>query len=68
MKNPDFIKIAEGYSLRAEKVSKRDELNTAIEAMLSSEETFILEVMVEHENNVMPMIPSGESVSNIRLK
>lgn len=68
MKNPDFIKIAQGYSLRAEKISDRSDLIFAIEDMLASDETFILEVMVEHENNVMPMIPSGESVSNIRLK
>ena len=68
MVNPDFIKIAEGYSIEAKRVSEREDLKSTIEYMMASKEPFFLEVKVEQEDNVFPMIPSGASVSEIRLK
>jgi len=68
MTNPDFVKIAEGYYLKAKRVVKRDELKASVEEMIQSKEPFFLEVKVEKEDNVFPMIPSGASVSDIRLK
>jgi acetolactate synthase I/II/III large subunit len=67
MINPNFIAIAEGYYIKAKKVTKREELDAAVAEMLASEEAYFLEVMVEKENNVFPMIPTGASVSDIRL-
>ena len=67
MVNPDFVKIAEGYYIKAKKVNKRDELASAIEEMIKSKEPYFLEVVVEKEANVFPMIPTGSSVSEIRL-
>jgi len=67
MVNPDFVTIAKGYHLKAEKVVKRDDLASAVQRMISSKEGYFLEVAVEKENNVFPMIPSGASVSDIRL-
>lgn len=67
MTNPDFINIAKGYGLNAQKVAERNQLDSAIEKLLSSEEAFVLEVVVEKEDNVFPMIPTGASVSEIRL-
>ena len=66
--NPDFIKIAEGYHLRARKVEARKDLAEAVSEMIASKEAYFLEVTVEKEDNVFPMIPSGASVSDIRLK
>jgi acetolactate synthase-1/2/3 large subunit len=68
MTNPNFIKIAEGYDLEARKVVRREELQEAVQYMLASPNSFLLEVEVETEDNVFPMVPSGESVSNIILK
>jgi len=68
MTNPDFVKIAEGYSIKARKVSERKELTEAIEEMIASKDSYFLEVVVEMEENVFPMIPTGSSVSDIRLK
>ncbi|MEN8800085.1 MAG: biosynthetic-type acetolactate synthase large subunit [Flavobacteriaceae bacterium] len=68
MTNPDFVKIAEGYHIEARSVSKREDLAAAVSEMIASEEPFFLEVKVEKEDNVFPMIPSGASVSDIRLK
>ena len=68
MTNPDFVKIAEGYHIEARRVTKRDEIRPAVQAMIASDKPFFLEVRVEKEDNVFPMIPSGASVSDIRLK
>jgi acetolactate synthase-1/2/3 large subunit len=68
MTNPDFVKIAEGYYIKAKRVEKREDLKTSVEEMMQSPDAFFLEVKVEKEDNVFPMIPSGASVSDIRLK
>ena len=68
MTNPDFIKIAEGYGIRAKQVSKRADLGAAVKEMIESKEAYFLEVRVAKEDNVFPMIPTGASVSDIRLK
>ena len=67
MVNPDFVKIAEGYYLKAKRVTKREDLANAVEEMIKSDEPYFLEVVVEKEDNVFPMIPTGSSVSEIRL-
>ena len=67
MVNPDFVKIAEGYYLKAKRVTKREDLAKAVEEMIKSNEPYFLEVVVEKEANVFPMIPTGSSVSEIRL-
>lgn len=67
MTNPDFITIAKGYHIEAKKITKREDLKEAVEQMIASENAFFLEVSVEKEDNVFPMIPSGASVSDIRL-
>ena len=68
MVNPDFVAIAKGYYIKANRVENRKDLNDAIKEMILSKEPYFLEVCVEKEDNVFPMIPSGESVSNIRLE
>lgn len=68
MTNPDFVKIAEGYHIKAKKVSQRSELKATIAEMIASKDAYFLEVAVEKEDNVFPMVPSGASVSDIRLK
>ena len=67
MTNPNFIAIAEGYYIKAKKVTKREDLDAAVAEMMASKDSYFLEVMVEKENNVFPMIPTGASVSDIRL-
>lgn len=68
MINPDFVKIAAGYGLEAQKVSRREELELAIDKLLSAQAGYVLEVRVEKEDNVFPMVPTGASVSDIRLE
>lgn len=68
MVNPNFVAIAQGYYLEAKKVTDRKDLASAVEEMIASDEPYFLEVCVEKENNVFPMVPSGASVSDIRLE
>ena len=66
--NPDFVAIAKGYHIEADRVSKRKDLKSAIDKMIKSKKPYFLEVKVEKEDNVFPMIPTGASVSDIRLE
>ena len=68
MINPDFITIAKGYNIEAKKVDKRTDLKNSVQEMMKSSKPYFLEVRVEKESNVFPMIPSGASVSDIRLE
>ena len=68
MVNPDFVKIAEGYFIDSKRVTERVEMTAAVAEMMKSDKPYLLEVCVEKENNVFPMIPSGASVSDIRLE
>jgi acetolactate synthase-1/2/3 large subunit len=63
--NPEFQILAEGFRLNHSKVEKREQLDASIAEMLASDKPYLLEVMVEKENNVFPMIPAGSPLSNI---
>jgi acetolactate synthase I/II/III large subunit len=65
--NPNFLQIAKGYNIDGLKITTREELDGGLEAMLNSKGSFLLEVVVEREENVFPMVPTGASVSEIRL-
>lgn len=68
LKNPDFVQIAKGFSIDAERVSERKELDAAMDRFLASEKPFILEVVVEKKQNVFPMMPAGAAVNEMRLE
>ncbi|TDK46715.1 biosynthetic-type acetolactate synthase large subunit [Algoriphagus formosus] len=65
--NPDFIKLAEAYGIKAQKVTERNTLTESIEDMLIHDGPYFLEVVVEKEDNVFPMIATGCSVEEVRL-
>lgn len=67
MINPDFIAIAKGYGIAGKRVDQRDDLDAAVSEMLNKDGAFVLEVVVEKEANIFPMVPTGSSVSDIRL-
>jgi len=67
MVSPDFVKLAEAYDIEGKRVTKREDLDEAIKTMIASKESYFLEVVIEQEDNVFPMIPTGASVSDIRL-
>ena len=66
--NPDFVKVAEGYGIQGQRVIERENLNGALDEMLNHDGPYLLEIVVEKEENVFPMVPSGASVSEIKLE
>lgn len=68
MVNPDFVKIAEGYHIQSKRVTRREDLQESIKEMIACKDSYFLEVCVEKENNIFPMVPTGASVSDIRLE
>ncbi|MCE7994261.1 MAG: biosynthetic-type acetolactate synthase large subunit [Roseivirga sp.] len=67
LENPDFVEIAQGYGIKGQSISERSALPEAIETMMKHDGSYLLEVHVGKEDNVFPMVPSGASVSDIRL-
>jgi acetolactate synthase I/II/III large subunit len=65
--NPDFVKAGDAYGIKSKRVEKRENLENAIDELLGANEAYILDVKVEKEENVMPMILAGDSVSNMKL-
>lgn len=68
MQNPDFVKIAEAYSIKANKVTEREKLKDALKEMLEANSSYFLEVVVGKEDNVFPMVPAGAGVSEVMLE
>jgi acetolactate synthase-1/2/3 large subunit len=66
--NPDFITIAKGFGIPGTKVDEREDLDAAVRQMLDQPGPFLLEVTIEKEDNVFPMVPSGASVSQVMLE
>jgi acetolactate synthase-1/2/3 large subunit len=65
---PDFVRVAEGYRIRAERVSRPDQLYGAMHRFIEDpDEPFLLDVMVEREHNVYPMIPAGKTYQDVML-
>ena len=65
LQNPDFIMIAKGFGIEGHKVDKRENLENSIQKMLDHNGPYLLEIMIEKEDNVFPMVPTGSSVSEI---
>lgn len=68
MSNPDFIKLAEAYGIPGKKTETRAALRKDLEDMFNHKGPFLLEAVVEKEENVFPMIPTGAGVSEMVLE
>jgi len=66
--NPDFVKFSEAFRIPAKRVSERENLDETIQWALETPGPCLIEVQVEKEENVFPMISAGTGVSDIRLK
>ncbi len=68
MVNPNFQHLAKAYNIPSYKVEQRKDLEGEIEKFINHRGSYLLEVKVGKENNVFPMVPTGASVSDIRLE
>lgn len=66
--NPDFELIAKANHIPYRLVEKHEELESAVKEMHQSEGAFLLEVRLQREENVFPMVPAGAPVTDIRLE
>jgi len=66
--NPDFVAIAKGYGFTSKRIDKRQYLAKAIEEMLDHPGPYLLDITVEKEENIFPMIPAGAAVTEMRLE
>lgn len=62
---PDFCKCADGFRIPSKRVTRRADLRAAIEEMVNTPGPFLLDVMVPHQEHVLPMIPGGGSFKDI---
>jgi acetolactate synthase-1/2/3 large subunit len=67
MVNPDFVTIAKGYSIPGKCVSEREDLKNSLVEMLDAEGPYLLDIKIDKEANVLPMIEPGASVSEVTL-
>jgi len=63
--NPDFVKIAEAYGIKSERLKTKEDLNNRLKDLILSDEGAIIDCIVEKEENVFPMIPAGKTVSQM---
>ena len=69
MVNPAFAEVARGYGIESQRIEERADLAPAIAAMLAYKEgPYVLEIAVEKEENIFPMIPAGAAVTDMRLE
>lgn len=66
--NPDFVKLADAYNIPGKRVEARADLDAAIQAMLDHNGPYLLDIQVEKEGNIFPMIPAGCAVDEIKLE
>lgn len=68
MESPDFVQVAKGFRIEGASVDKRENLSAALDKALASKGPYLLEIMVEQEHNVFPMVATGASVDDIKLQ
>jgi acetolactate synthase-1/2/3 large subunit len=68
LQNPDFITIAKGFGIPGHTCDARENLSDSLDKLLNADTAYLLEVIVEKEENVFPMVPAGAAVADIRLK
>ena len=67
MQNPDFVKIVDAYGIKAEKVDSLEALDSAVKRMMDYNGAYFLEVRVEKQENIYPVIPAGKAVDEMLL-
>ena len=68
MFNPDFCKLADAYSVPNRRVTKRDEIEAAVQFARDVEGPVLIEFVVEKEEMVYPMVPSGADLHDMKRR
>ncbi len=65
LKNPDFVKVAQGYGIKGVRVKKVSEVKKAVKEILSAKTSVLADFRIEPEENVFPMVPAGEAINRM---
>ena len=65
LKNPDFVKVAQGYGIKGIRVKKVSEVKKAIKDIFSCKTSVVADFWIEEEENVFPMVPAGEAINRM---
>lgn len=60
--NPDFVKLADAFGIPAKRITTRGKVSSALDDMLSCAGPYLLDMVIEQEANVFPMVPAGEGI------
>ena len=63
--NPDFVKLAEAYGIKGIRVTKQDELESAINEANNHSGPVVVDFVIEKVDDVYPMIPAGQSIEEL---
>jgi acetolactate synthase-1/2/3 large subunit len=65
LSSPDFVKVAEAYGLPGVKVTRKEEVVPAIQQAMGEPGPFLIDFIVEPEENIYPMVPPGAALSEV---
>tara|TARA_Y100001960_G_scaffold11354_1_gene10730 strand:+ start:471 stop:2165 length:1695 start_codon:yes stop_codon:yes gene_type:complete len=63
--NPDFVRLAEAYGIKGIRVTDKTKVKSAINEAMDHDGPVLIDFIVEQEENVYPMIPSGMTVKDM---
>lgn len=63
--NPDFVKLAEAYGIRARRVTKNEEVESALKEAIEANTPYLIDFIVKKEENVFPMVPAGSAIDEM---
>jgi len=64
---PDFVKLAESYGIKARRIRKKEEVEDALKELVEYKGPYLLDVIISREENVYPMVPAGASLNDMLL-
>ncbi len=65
---PDFVQVAKGYGIKGETITERKDIKSALQRAIESEDTYLLNFIIEEEENVFPMVSAGGSLEDMLLR
>ncbi len=63
--NPNFVKLAESYGAEGKRINSIEEFSDAVHKALKNNTTTVIDVPIDPEENVFPMVPAGRSLNEI---
>jgi acetolactate synthase-1/2/3 large subunit len=66
--NPDFLTLASAFDIPGQRITRKDQVDAALDALLHSEGPYMLHVAIDEHENVWPLVPPGASNENMMEK